>query len=122
MKKIFAYFTATVIALSGCAEKSSNVQSTYVSPVQYERFSCRQISEEASRISARAAQVAGVQDKNAQGDAVATGVALVLFWPAAFFIRGNKENRAELARLKGEMEALEQASIRKNCNIDFVKS
>ncbi|MEM5467614.1 hypothetical protein [Celeribacter marinus] len=113
---------ATSIVLSGCADKAQNVQATYASPVQYERYSCRQIAEEAGRVSSRAAQAAGTQDKNAKNDAVATGVALVLFWPAAFFVGGNKENKAELARLKGELEALEQTSIKKNCGIVFQKS
>jgi hypothetical protein len=40
-----------------------------------------------------------------------TGAAIVLFWPAAFFVKGDGQNAAELARLKGEFEAIEQASI-----------
>jgi len=47
------------------------------------------------------------------------GVGLVLFWPSLFFIRGDRETRAELARLKGELDAIEQMSIRKNCGIKF---
>ncbi|MCM2562892.1 hypothetical protein M8756_12090 [Lutimaribacter sp. EGI FJ00015] len=58
-----------------------------------------------------------MQDQNAQGDAIATGVALVLFWPAAFFVGGDKENAAERSRLKGEMEASEQASIQKTVGL-----
>jgi hypothetical protein len=77
------------------------------------------LAEEAQRVSHRAAVAAGVQDDQASKDAVATGVAVVLFWPAAFFIGGDKGNAAELGRLKGEMEAIEQASIRKNCGIQF---
>ena len=46
-------------------------------------------------------------------------VSLVLFWPAAFMIRGNGESAAELGRLKGEMQAIEQANIQKNCGINF---
>jgi hypothetical protein len=48
-----------------------------------------------------------------------TGAAIVLFWPAAFFVKGDGQNAAELARLKGEFEAIEQASIQKNCGIRF---
>lgn len=117
--------TITVIAaitLAGCADKSGEIPSTYVSPMQYQNYSCNQLSQEAQRVSARAAQTAGVQDEQASSDAVATGVAIVLFWPAAFFVGGNKENRAELARLKGELEAIEQVSIQKNCNIKFRNS
>ncbi len=33
--------------------------------------------------------------------------------------KGNDENTAELARLKGQMDAIEQVSIRKKCGIQF---
>jgi hypothetical protein len=42
-----------------------------------------------------------------------------VFWPALFLIGGDKQGAAELARLKGEMDAIEQASIRKRCGIQF---
>lgn len=119
--KIVPGLLVSSIILAGCADESQNVQPSYTSPIQYQSYSCKQISEESYRVSSRAAQLAGVQNKNAQNDAVATGVALVLFWPAAFLIHGNKQNSAELARLKGELNALEQASIRRNCNIKFQK-
>lgn len=87
--------------------------------MQYHTYSCRQISEEAQSVSARASSAMGVQDKKASGDKVAMGVGLILFWPALFFIHGNAETSTEVARLKGQMDALEQASIRKKCGIVF---
>jgi len=62
-----------------------------------------------------------VQNKKVSDDAVATGIALVVFWPAAFFIKGDKQSAAELGRLKGELEALERAGIQKSCDIVFEK-
>ena len=121
IKSITTTLLASSILLSACAEKAANVQSSYASPIQYQTYSCRQISEEAARVSARASQLADVQDKNASNDAVATGLALVVFWPVAFLVGGKKGNKAELARLKGELEALEQANIQKNCSTKFVK-
>ena len=109
------------VLVSACADKSANVAASYVSPMQYQNYSCGQLAQEANRVTARAAQLSGVQDKNASNDAVATGVALVVFWPAAFFIGGNKETKAELSRLKGELEAIESASIQRNCKITFAK-
>jgi hypothetical protein len=103
----------------GCASSSSDIQPQYVSHLQYQNLSCSQIGAEAQRISRRVAEVSGVQDEKASGDAVATGVALVLFWPAAFFIKGDGATAAELGRLKGEFEALEQASIQKKCGLRF---
>lgn len=106
-------------ALAGCASKAENVSAAYVSPIQYSSYSCSQLRQEAARLSSRAAQLAGVQDDKATGDAIKTGVALVVFWPAAFFIKGDGATAPELARLKGEMEAVEAASIHKNCGITF---
>lgn len=107
------------LTVSACAKKSDEVGTQYISPLQYQSYSCRQIGEEAQRVNDQVARLTGVQDKKAENDAVATGVALVLFWPAAFFVKGNGENASELSRLKGELEALEKASIRKNCHIEF---
>ena len=118
-KQLIAYLSMTVVAISACAQKSENISASYVSPIAYQDYSCRQLAAEASRVSTRAAQLTGVQDEQAQDDAVATGVAIVLFWPAAFFIKGDKQTATQLARLKGEMETLEKVNIQKNCGIEF---
>ncbi|WP_460449076.1 hypothetical protein [Alsobacter sp. SYSU BS001988] len=107
------------VSVAACASRSENIAAAYVSPVSYQSWSCSQISEEAARVSSRAAQLAGVQDSKATGDAVATGVGVVLFWPALFFIKGEGATAGELARLKGEMEAIEQVSVQKRCGIQF---
>lgn len=114
MKKIIiAVLCAS--AISGCATSSKNIQSTYVSPMTYDSYNCDQISLEADRISRRASELTGQIDKRASGDKTQTAVALVLFWPALFFLGNNEAQNAELSKLKGESEALEQASITKEC-------
>ena len=60
----------------------------------------------------------GKLDKNRENDNMATGVSLLLFWPAVFFLGGTKESEAEFARLKGEAQAIEQVSIQKKCGFD----
>ncbi len=122
MKSLTVTALFCAVVLSGCAEKAENVSATYVSPLAYQSYSCGQIAQEASRVSGKVAQLSGVQNKKASDDAVATGVALVVFWPAAFFIKGDKQTAAELGRLKGELEALEQTSIRRNCGIVFERA
>ena len=67
------------------------------------------------RAGRRVHEVAAIQDSEASGDAVAMGVGLVLFWPALFFLADGGDRAGELARLKGESEALEQAAVGKNC-------
>jgi hypothetical protein len=114
-----AWVFAAALILAGCASSSDDVGSIYVSPLAYQQYNCQQIGQEAERVSRRAAEIAGVQDSKATSDAVMTGVGLVLFWPSLFFIKGDGQTAAELGRLKGEFEALEKASIEKNCGLQF---
>src|SRR5215813_10807080 len=113
---------AIACLLAGCASTSDKVTASYVSPMQYDSYNCRQLAEEAQRVSARASVAAGAQDSQATKDTVATTAAIIIFWPAAFFVQGDKQTAAELARLKGELEAIEQASIRKQCGIQFQRA
>lgn len=119
MNKTAISLVCALPLLAACASKSSNIQAAYVSPIQYQNYSCDQLLAEGRRVSSHAARVAGQQDKNRSSDAVMTGVAVVLFWPALFALEGDGQTAAELARLKGEMDAIEQASIQKNCGIQF---
>jgi uncharacterized protein YceK len=116
-----ALVALTSLIMGGCASSSDKITATYVSPIQYENYNCRQLAEEAQRLSRRASDVAGAQDSQATKDTVATAVAVVIFWPAAFMVGGDRNTAAELGRMKGEMEAIEQVSIRKNCGIQFRK-
>jgi hypothetical protein len=108
-----------VAALAACASKSNEITAAYVSPVTYQSYSCQQLSQEAQAVSARAAAVAGAQDQKRTNDQIATTAAIVIFWPAAFFVSGDGPVAAELAQLKGQMVAIEQASIQKKCGIKF---
>lgn len=108
--------------LGGCASKSSEVPAAYVSPLQYQSYDCKQLAEEATRISSRVQQVSGAQDGKRTSDVVATTVAVVVFWPALFAVKGDDHTTAELGRLKGEMEAVEKAAIAKRCSITFRKA
>jgi hypothetical protein len=119
MRKPLAAAIAAAMALASCAKDANQVGASYISPVTYQSYTCPQLAEEAQRVSARAAQTAGIQDQKATNDKVAVGVGLIIFWPALLFTKGNDENTAELARLKGQMDAIEQISIQKRCGITF---
>jgi hypothetical protein len=121
MKNYLGVVATTSIFVAGCAASSETVTGSYTSPLQYQTFSCQQLGEEAQRISARVAQTSGIQDQKRTSDTVATTAAIIIFWPAAFFVGGNDQNTAELARLKGEFEAIEKAGIQKNCGFQFQK-
>jgi hypothetical protein len=106
-------------ALAGCASSSAEVTAAYVSPVMYQQYTCQQLAMEAQAVTARAGAVSGAQDQKRSNDTLATAAAVVVFWPAAFFVGGNGQTAAELAQLKGQMVAIEQASIAKKCAIQF---
>ena len=107
------------MAAMGCAKRSQDVAAAYASPLQYQQYSCSQLAAEASRVSQRAAELSGVQDSKRTSDKVATAAAIIVFWPAAFFVSGDDAQTAELARLKGEFTTIQQVSIQKNCGTRF---
>ena len=106
-------------ALAGCASSSADITPTYVSPMLYQSYNCQQLALEAQSVSARAAALSGAQDSQRTKDTIATTAAVIIFWPAAFFVGGDIQTAAELAQLKGQMVSIEQASIAKKCNIQF---
>jgi hypothetical protein len=110
---------ALCAALGGCASAASDIAPAYVSPVAYQSYTCQQLALEAQAISTRAATLSGTQDKQRTNDGLATAAAIVIFWPAAFFVSGDKQTAAELAQMKGQMVAVEQASNAKKCGIQF---
>ena len=112
-----AFSLALALSLVGCASAPDKVSASYVSPIMYRGLECDQLQTELMRVSTKVSQVSSSQEKNAQRDAAAVAVGLVLFWPALFFLAG-EDQAQELANLKGQYEALEQASIIKRC--DFV--
>jgi hypothetical protein len=120
MKAMFVI--GATLAVAGCATRADSISAAYVSPIQYENFTCAQLQEEAARVSARAAVAAGAQDQKANTDALATGVGVILFWPALFFIKGDAGSAEEIAQLKGDMDAIEQENIHKNCGLQFNKT
>ena len=104
------------IILMGCAEKSAKISASYVSPLIYSNYDCEDLQQEYARLIRKSKKINKQQDDIASNDAAATGIGVFLFWPALFFI-DNDDLREEVAQLKGEAEALEQASIQKKCGI-----
>jgi hypothetical protein len=60
----------------------------------YQQYTCQQLAQEAQAVSARAGALSGAQDSQRTKDGVATAAAMVMFWPAAFFVGGDKQTAA----------------------------
>lgn len=111
---------ACVAALSACASQPNEIQAQYVSEMQYKDYDCDQLMMEEGRVSRRVSSLQASIKENATGDAVATGVGMVLFWPALFFISGDGPEAQEYGRLKGEHEAIQRAAIQRKCGFQIV--
>ena len=102
--------------LSACATHPDKMQAAYVSPIEYQNYSCEQLSMEMRYVSQRANELYGALDKEAGNDTAQMTIGLILFWPALFFLEGGYDVRAaEYSRLKGQREALERAAMQKQC-------
>jgi hypothetical protein len=109
----------TSICVAGCASKSSEITANFVSPVGYQNYTCQQLGQEAQAVSQQAAIASGQQDKNHNDDVAKTTVGVVLFWPVLLFNKGDGATANNLANLKGQMQAIQQASIQKSCGFTF---
>jgi hypothetical protein len=98
---------ALAAALGGCASSAADIAPAYVSPVAYQNYTCQQLALEAQSISTRAATLSGAQDSQRTKEGWATAAAVVVFWPAAFLVGGDKQTAAELSQMKGQMVAVE---------------
>lgn len=120
MKSLPYLVVAATVALAACAPKPQNVKPAYTPQAMYDNLSCDQIAAEAVTASNKAHDAVGQERRHRKQDQAIVATGLVVFWPALFFTHGkNTGSAANLATLKGEIQALEAASARKNCGITF---
>lgn len=115
VRKSISIACSVAVALTGCATASKDIATAYVTPFQYQSYDCGQLAAEIQRIQSRVTELGGRLDQAADNDKAIMGVGLLIFWPALFALGGTKQQEAEYSRIKGEYEALQQASISKNC-------
>jgi hypothetical protein len=116
MKIRFSALALSAFVLSACASSSANLATSYISPIQYQNYTCTQLTAELQRVNRRAGELQAAIDQKANNDALQMGVGLVLFWPALLFLEGGDgPESVEYSRLKGERDAIEQVVIQKSC-------
>lgn len=107
--------------LAGCATKGADVQAGYVPASLYANLTCDQIAQELYDVGLKAGELSGQLDTAAGKDAGLVAVGIVLFWPALFFVGGDKNKEAQLAQLKGTRDALIKAAKAKGCKLDSLE-
>jgi hypothetical protein len=111
------WISLAALVAAGCASSSKDITASYVSPLPYGSYTCDQLVAETARILARTSQLAGQLDSKADKDKALVAVSAIVFWPAIFFVGGNKEQEAAYGRLKGEYDAIQAMSVQKSCGM-----
>ena len=108
-----------VAHLAGCATDTTQIQASYVSPYEYDDYTCTRLRAEAARITRKAKETGARIDATAAEDAVRAFVGLLL--PTSWLlIEGNDPaDTRRYAELKGQTNTIEEASIRNGCDIEF---
>lgn len=118
MKK-FSYILVAglFLAVAGCssAPKSNEVSAAYVSTMQYQSMTCEQLLSEAESVRRSVPGLEQAVDKHRANQTGVEVVTWLLFWPAAFLLDKGEATSSQLARAKGELEAISLAMKAKRC-------
>jgi hypothetical protein len=106
------------LLLSACSTSSDNILAQYVPPEKYQGLTCWEIGTEGKRVASRVAEISGDGYSNTSGATWLVAPSIVVRWPTPWFAT-SEEEATELSKLKGEFEALEQASALKRCGLSF---
>lgn len=112
-----AVLSVLSLSLAACAKSPESISPAYVSEVGFQNWSCSQLAEESTRLS-HALAVASTQQENARTNDT---VGIILIGLPVSSLSG--DNIApEIARLKGESEAVRKVSISKGCAVASVQN
>jgi hypothetical protein len=110
MRNRIVAITAIALFCTGCAKSPESISPAYVSEVGYQSWSCNQLADESGRLSTALA-TASVQQENARTNDT---VGVILIGLPVSSLSG--DNIApEIARLKGESEAVRKVLASKSC-------
>jgi hypothetical protein len=110
-------FMSLMCAVTACAKSPESIAPAYVSEINFQHWNCVQLGEESARLSQALAQASTQQENARTNDTV--GVILIGLPVSSL----SGDNIApEIARLKGETEAVRKVSIGKGCTAPGVYS
>lgn len=95
--------------LAGCANRPESIHASFVPFERYIDLECAELDTRMIDARAELTRVSKLQDDKANGDAV--GVFLL----GVPFSKLSGDHEADVARLKGEVAAIDTAQIRKKC-------
>ena len=99
-----------LLAVAACAPTPESIQPAYVSEVPYQSWTCQQLGEELGRLN-NALTTSSAQQNTARSNDVAGVILLGL--PVVSM--SGQSIAPQIARYKGEQEAVNRAMIRNSC-------
>jgi hypothetical protein len=115
MKKTSIIIALSIFIMAGCAQKADSIKASYVSPIAYEKLSCKKLEEEVIRVNTRLSKISEEQVETANKDAVVVGVGVVVFWPALLLLAAGEDQKNEIANLKGQYDTIRKVAAKKGC-------
>ena len=111
MKAAFplGFAVLAVSALSACATRPESIPASFVSHEKYAHLDCAQLATKMTDTRAELDKFSKLQDSKATGDA--WGVFLL----GVPFSQLSGDHAADVARLKGEVEAVDTAQVKNKC-------
>ena len=101
--------SAVIVLVSACASRPESISASYVSHEKYIAGDCVRLATQMGDARAELAKVSAMQDSKATGDA--WGVFLILV-PVS---KLTGDHAGDVAKWKGEVEAIETAQIKNKC-------
>lgn len=121
LARTVALVTLAASLVPACATRPDNVVASRVSSSRYAERTCKSLARELDEVQdALRAQSAKLNDKATQ-DAVVTGVGVILFWPVLFALGNNAGLEGDVARLKGEEQAIRKQMREQDCEMPAMK-
>jgi hypothetical protein len=109
MRKFVALLGVGAVA-AACAPTPESIQPAYVSEVPFQSWTCQQLGEEQLRLSSALASASGQQNTARSND-----VAGVILLGLPIGSMSGQSIAPQIARYKGEQEAVHRAIIRNQC-------
>jgi hypothetical protein len=107
----FVAIIVTTCVLAACAKSPDSISAAYISDVTYRSLSCQDLAVESARINAALTRASTQQENARTNDTV--GV-LLIGLPVSSLSGDNIA--PEIARYKGELEAINRVSAQKRCS------
>lgn len=116
IRTVFVIVSAlTCFCMTGCASSPESIAPAYISDMSYSHWTCEQLAQEQPRLVSALSTACDAQRRCRAND---TAGVIFLGLPVSSLSGSNMAS--EVARLKGELQALQRAGILKNCSLPQV--